>query len=92
MAIASSKLERIVEQTSTLTPDEQLQLAAILVENARAQYPATTPPVPWRDVRGMAKPSLLGEDAQAWVSRTRTRGTRRASAPCGADHDDSAPV
>ncbi len=34
----------------------------------------------WEDIRGIAAPSLLGEDAQEWVTRTRREGDGRREA------------
>jgi len=64
-------LNDIIKRIDALTADEQLSLAAQLVERARAVRPPSSPRRKWRDIRGLARPSLLGEDAQAWVSRTR---------------------
>lgn len=69
--MAISTLEAILQQSKALSLDERLRLAAMIVENARAHYSPSAPPLRWRDLRGMAKPSLLGEDAQEWVTRTR---------------------
>ncbi len=64
-------LERLIEQVDSLTVDEQLRLAAYLVERARGGYHSTLPCRKWRDLRGLVPHPMLGEDAQAWVSRTR---------------------
>lgn len=70
--MATDALELLMKQASALPVDEQLRLAAYLVEQARAQYAnAAATPLRWRDIRGTASPSLLGEDAQTWVTRTR---------------------
>jgi len=65
------KLDRLIEQADSLTVDEQLRLAAYLVERARGAYRSPAPRRKWRDIRGLARHPMLGEDAQAWVSRTR---------------------
>ena len=64
-------LNDIIKRLDALTADEQLSLAAQLIERARSVHPPSSPGRKWRDIRGLARPSLLGEDAQAWVSRTR---------------------
>jgi lysophospholipase L1-like esterase len=64
-------LNDIIKRIDALTADEQLSLAAQLIERARAVRPLSSRHRKWRDIRGLARPSLLGEDAQAWVSRTR---------------------
>ena len=59
----------LLRQIEGLNPDEQLRLAALLVERARQHYRG--PRLRWADAQGVAQPSLLGEDAQDWVSRIR---------------------
>lgn len=70
-------LNDMIKQADKLTPDEQLRLATYLVDRARAAYPAVKPRRKWAEIRGIARPSLFGEDAQAWVSRTRREGDER---------------
>ena len=69
--MSSRVLDNLIEQLDSLTVDKQLRLAAYLVERARGAYLSSTPPRRWSDIRGLASPSLLGQDAQVWVSRTR---------------------
>ncbi len=77
--MSSKTLDDLLEQARSLTIEEQLRLAASLVQRAIETYPPHIPPVTprrlrrrkWREIRGLARPSLLGEDAQAWISRTR---------------------
>ncbi len=64
-------LERLIEQIDSLTVDEQLRLAAYLVERARGAYHSALPCRKWRDLRRIVPHPMLGEDAQDWVSRTR---------------------
>ncbi len=71
--MATDKLEMLIKQSSTLTVDEQLRLAAYLVEQARQGY-APAPRRKWREIRGIAPYPLVGEDAQTWVTRTRREG------------------
>jgi hypothetical protein len=66
--MSSRTLNELMVQANELTLDEQLRLAAYLVERVRTGRP---PRRKWREIRGLARPSLLGEDAQTWVSRTR---------------------
>ena len=67
--MSTEVLDSLLQQAEALTPDEQLRLAAQLVERARQSYPASRQR--WREIRGLARPSLFGEDAQAYISRTR---------------------
>ena len=65
-------LETVIQQVEQLPVDEQLQLLARLAERLRQQYPtAAAPSYPWMSLRGLATYPYLGEDAQAWVSRSR---------------------
>jgi hypothetical protein len=66
--MSSLTLNELMAQADRLTLDEQLRLAAYLVERART---GRTQRRKWREIRGLAHPSLLGEDAQTWVSRSR---------------------
>lgn len=66
--MSARTLKELMAQADSLSLDEQLRLAAYLVERVRAEH---SPRRKWREIRGLARPSLLGEDAQAWVSRAR---------------------
>jgi hypothetical protein len=65
-------VSQIVQQTEMLSGDEQLALAALLIERVRRNAIATTQSHRWLDVMGAAPYPLAGEDAQAWVTRTRS--------------------
>ncbi len=69
--MASQTLNELIQRAETLTPEEQMYLVAHLVEKARQAYQASRPRRSWREIRGTAPYPLFGEDAQAWVSRTR---------------------
>lgn len=63
-------MKQLIQQTAVLTSDEQLELAALLIEQARRQtHPARRS---WLDVAGAAPYPLTDGDAQAWVTQTRT--------------------
>ncbi len=77
--MATMSLEELVKQTEQLTLEEQLALVAQIAERARSGIKAGAQPSKparrkWREIRGMATYPMLGEDAQAWVSRTRREG------------------
>jgi hypothetical protein len=62
-------LDNVLKQIEQLAPEERLELIQKVAEGLE---PKTTSAKPkWADLRGMAPYSLMGEDAQAWVSRTR---------------------
>ena len=64
-------LENLKKQAESLPVQEQLQLAAYLLEQAsKVHVPAPERPK-WSEIRGLFAHPLTGEDAQAWVSRTR---------------------
>jgi len=71
--MASQTLTELMRQAEALTPEEQKQLVAHLVQKGpQAETPVPLPPRrAWREIRGAAAYPLTGEDAQAWVSRTR---------------------
>ena len=75
--MSTELLQNLMKQSDALTIDEQLRLMAYLAERARAAYAGARPRRRWRDIRGLAKPSLFGEDAQAHISRTRQEDTER---------------
>jgi hypothetical protein len=75
-------LETILQQTEQLPVDEQLQLLAHLAERLRQHYRMTAPPAhTWGSLHGLASYPFLGEDAQAWVSRSRQENERTAEQP-----------
>ncbi len=69
--MSSQILEKIIQEADELSPQEQLRLAAHLIERASQAYPEPRPQGKWSEIRGMAAPSLFGEDAQSHISRTR---------------------
>jgi len=75
--MSTETLDELMRQVESLTVDEQLRLAAYLVERARRTHPSLVSRRKWREICGAAKYPLLGEDAQAWVSRTRREADER---------------
>ena len=68
-AMSTEVLDNLIKQAERLSPDEQLSLAAYLVE--RARQASSSPRRKWREIRGLARLSLFGEDAQTYITRTR---------------------
>jgi hypothetical protein len=64
-------IDELIRQASLLAPDEQLRLAAYLVESARKQYPASQVHPHGNEIQGSAPDPLVGQDTQKWVSKTR---------------------
>ena len=69
--MASRAVMEIVKQAETLAPEEQLYLIALLAGQAQQAYRPAAPRRQWREICGAAPHPLVGEDAQAWVSRSR---------------------
>jgi len=72
--MSSKKLDELVRKAEALTSDEQLLLIARLAEKMREDQRESGQRRKWREICGSAPYPLLGEDAQAWVSRTRSEG------------------
>jgi hypothetical protein len=68
-AMSTEVLDNLIKQAEMLSPDEQLRLAAYLVE--RARQASSSPRRKWREMRGLARPSLFDEEAQTYITRTR---------------------
>jgi hypothetical protein len=75
--MTTRELEDLARQAAALTDDEKLQLAALLIEQARGGKHSLTQAAGWRDLRARLAAPALGEDAQQWVSRTRQEGDQR---------------
>lgn len=69
--MVSGILEQVIKQADTLTLDEQLYLISHLAEKVRQVSHAQTSRRKWREIRGVVSYPMCGEDAQAWVSRSR---------------------
>ncbi|HEX5732007.1 MAG TPA: hypothetical protein VF131_04150 [Blastocatellia bacterium] len=68
-------LIQLLNQTASLSADQQLELAVLLIEQARKK--SASPRRKWLDVIGAAPYPLAGEDAQEWVTRSREDDTER---------------
>lgn len=70
-------VKEILRQADTLSTDEQLALASILIERARKKAAPQPGTRKWLDVMGASPYPMVGEDAQGWVTRTRQEGEER---------------
>jgi hypothetical protein len=70
-------LQEIIERVSLLSEDERLRLMVYLSDRVRQEQPEEGN---WLDLCGLATYPLLGEDAQAWVSRTRREDSEHREA------------
>ncbi len=65
------KYSEVLQQSLSLSKDDQLRLIAKLAGEL-CDYPEAGVAVArWEDHAGVAPYPLCGEDAQAWISRTR---------------------
>jgi hypothetical protein len=72
--MTTTLLNDLIEKADTLPTEQQWQLANHLVQRVLQNLPVAKPQRKWREIRGMARPSLFGEDAQGYISRTRREG------------------
>jgi len=73
--MASKTLDELVKEVDALSIDEQLRLAAYVVERARLR--SAVPRRKWSDLRGIVQGMESGEDVQEWVTRTRRESDER---------------
>jgi hypothetical protein len=73
-----------MEQADKLAPEEQLELASHLVQSAKRAYKGTKSEHDWLNAAGIAPYPLTGEDAQAWVTRTRRESDEQRERQLGA--------
>ncbi len=75
--MGAQTLLELMRQADSLSVDERLALVTHLVESVRQMQRVA--PRKWCEARGIAPYPLLGEDAQAWVSRTRREADQRST-------------
>ena len=71
--IGPMSLEQVAALAAQLPPADRLRLVEKIVHELAASPPMGESPRRrlWSEIRGIVAYPLLGEDAQAWVSRTR---------------------
>jgi len=68
----AAELNKIIAQVEALTTEEQLRLVAYLAERvSRVDETISTRQRQWCEIAGVAPDLMQGEDAQAWITRTR---------------------
>ncbi len=72
--------DELLKQVDSLQVEEQLRLATYLLERARQAVTQEKPHYKWRDICGRYPYPMLGEDAQAWVTRTRRESDEQREA------------
>ncbi len=66
-------IDELIANAEQLPLAEQLQLVTHLLEKIRQSYISPTPSHHrWSEICGIAPSPIMGEDAQAWISRTRS--------------------
>jgi hypothetical protein len=70
-------IDQLLEHASRLTPSERLLLASRLIQGVRNEMPSHQSQRKWKDVAGLLQYPALGEDAQAYFSRSRRADTER---------------
>lgn len=70
--MSNDMLREIIEKVDLLTTEEQLRLITALAEKARVStVVGAEPRRKWSDLIGMLSYPACGEDAQAYISRSR---------------------
>ena len=75
--MSTGVLQDLIRQVDELTTDERLRLLAYLGDKVRQ---GQSEGGNWLDLCGLVPYPLVGEDAQAWVSRTRRESTEHREA------------
>ena len=70
MTVSDMLIDDILSQADQLPVEEQLALAAKVLERARAKVRQTSAPR-WRSVRGRYGYPAVGDDAQRWINQLR---------------------
>lgn len=73
----TERVAEILKEIESLSSDEQRELVERLARQGTSSNTAEAPK--WADIRGSATYPMMGEDAQAWVTRTRREADERRS-------------
>jgi hypothetical protein len=77
--MCTQMLQDLMRQVDNLSTDELLRLLSYIAD--RARLGANRPK--WSDICGIAPDPMDGEDAQAWVTRSRRESTEHREALLG---------
>ena len=80
MAI-SVTLSEVAALAAQLSPPERQGLAKTILQELASAQQQEKPRRLWREIRGIVPCPLFGEDAQAWVSRTRSDSDEQRELP-----------
>lgn len=65
-------VDQLLQRAASLTPSERLLLASRLIQEVRSEMTSRQPRVvKWKDAAGLLQYPALGDDAQAYISRSR---------------------
>jgi hypothetical protein len=64
-------MDQLLQRAARLTPSERLLLASRLIQSVRNEMPSRKSKRKWKDAAGLLQYPALGEDAQAYISRSR---------------------
>lgn len=67
----SQSLDQLLQRAAKLSASERLLLAARLIQGVRKEIPSHRSSRKWKDAVGLLRYPAMGEDAQAYISRTR---------------------
>lgn len=72
----AATLEHVTALAAQLSPSDRLRLIETIAHDLATPQPEDGPPRrrSWSEIRGIVPYPMCGEDAQAWVSRTRREG------------------
>jgi hypothetical protein len=84
----SLSLQDVLKQVERLAPEERLELIQKVAEGLKTEAASAKPRPKWSDLRGMAPYPLMGEDAQAWVSKTRQESDAHREQVLKGNHAD----
>ena len=79
--MTSGELDRILELTARLSPSERLRLVERIAHDLAEGAADERGRPSWSDLAGAGPALLGGEDAQAWISRSRGDSDRRSGGP-----------
>ena len=77
MDSVKSLINHLVDQARSLTTKEQLELAMLLIDQARHQSNTQPNTYKWHDFMGIAPCPITGQDAQEWVTHNRSEDEQR---------------
>jgi hypothetical protein len=69
--MTTQNMDQLLQRAARLTPSERLLLASRLIQGVRNEISSHQSRRKWKDAAGLLQYPALGEDAQAYISRSR---------------------